>query len=352
MEVHDLLAVAPERVVRTEHRRALDEPVDPAELRRNLRPYIVRHAHRLAATNTPVERRRRENATVTYPEDPGLVAVLQHLGVAADAVLGHGGEAWVYALDDDRIVRVLHAGGRAEHVRRRRELVDELARGESAFAFPKVIEINELDGRVFTFERRLRGRSVMDELRDCDGTQRNALIEAHLAAAAALGDLYLEPRGSFGDLIADEPIITTTWRAYLEQRIATNLARSTPDLHAIDPVALAAALPDTDAAAFVHLDAFAGNMLTDGEHITAVLDIGPTSVAGDRRLDPLATALYLTSREISPTSRPGDVDVIMSWLRCAGLEEWFEPMRRWLAAYWSFALDDLAVTAWSRSVLL
>ena len=181
-----------------------------------------------------------------YPDDAGLVAVLQHLGVAADAVLGHGGEAWVYALDDDRVVRVLHAGGRADDVVRRQRLVDELARAEPAFALPEMIAVDELDGRVFTIERRLRGRSILDELRDCEGTQRNRLIEAHLAAAAALGDLHLEPRGGFGDLIADEPITTTTWRAYLEQRVAANLARLAPDLHAIDPIALAAALPDTE----------------------------------------------------------------------------------------------------------
>jgi hypothetical protein len=117
------------------------------------------------------------------------------------------------------------------------------------------------------------------------------------------------------------------------QRLVDELARAEPAfalpelldvggqegrVYAIDPVALAAGLPDTDAAAFVHL----------------------------------ASAVYLTSREITSTSRPSDVDVIMSWLRAAGLDECFEPVRRWLAAYWSFALDDLAVTTWSRTVLL
>jgi aminoglycoside phosphotransferase (APT) family kinase protein len=293
-----------------------------------------------------------QTAPVDYPDDDGLVAVLRHLGVAADAVLGHGGEAWVYALDDDRVVRVLHSGGRKEHVSQRRRLVDELVRAEPTFALPEVIEIDELDGRVFSIDRRLHGRSVLDELAECEGPQRNRLIEAQLAAAAALGDLHLEPRDTFGELIFDAPITTSRWLAYLEQRAAANLARSTPDLYAIDPVALAVALPDTETRAFVHLDAFAGNMLTDGTHITAVLDIGPTSLAGDRRLDPLATAVYLTSREITPTARTSDVDVIMSWLRAAGLEPWFEPARRWLAAYWSFALDDPAVTAFCRGVLL
>jgi len=42
----------------------------------------------------------------------------------------------------------------------------------------------------------------------------------------------------------------------------------------------------------------------------------------------------------------------MSWLRSAGLDQWFEPARRWLAAFWSFAVDDPFVLRWCRSVLL
>jgi aminoglycoside phosphotransferase (APT) family kinase protein len=289
---------------------------------------------------------------VDFPDDSGLVSVLKGLGVAADALLGHGGEAWVYALDDARVLRVLHAGGRAEDVRRRQSLVDELARAGPAFALPEILEVGDIDGRIFAVERRLPGRSVMDELRSCDGDARGRLIEAHLDAAAALGDLHLAPRGGFGDLIIDDAITTSTWRAYLEERAATNLARSTRELRSIDPIALAAPLPETTVAAFVHLDAFAGNMLTDGARITAVLDIGPTSVAGDRRLDPLAAAVYLTSPEITPVATAADVDVAMSWLRTAGLQDWFDPARRWLAAFWSATLDDPRVLRWCHAVLL
>jgi hypothetical protein len=191
----------------------------------------------------------------------------------------------------------------------------------------------------------------MDELRYCEGDARARLIEAHLDAAAALGDLRLAPRGWFGDLMIDEAITTSTWRAYLEERAATNLARSTGEFRSIDPVALADRLPETADPSFVHLDAFAGNMLTDGARITAVLDIGPTSVAGDRRLDPLAAAVYLASPEITPVVTPADVDVAMSWLRAVGLHDWFDPARRWLAAFWSAAVDDPRVLAWCRAVL-
>jgi aminoglycoside phosphotransferase (APT) family kinase protein len=215
-----------------------------------------------------------------------------------------------------------------------------------------VLEVGEIDGRVFAVERRLPGRSVLEELRYCEGPDRARLIEAHLDVAAAIGDLHLPPRDTFGDLMVDDAIVTSTWRAYLERRAAANLARSTPEFGGTDHIAIAESLPDVSDPTFVHLDAFAGNMLTDGTLITAVLDIGPTSVAGHRRLDPLSAAVYLASPQITPVATPHDVDVVMSWLRAAGLQDWFVPARRWLAAYWSAAIDDPRVLEWCRTVLL
>jgi aminoglycoside phosphotransferase (APT) family kinase protein len=289
---------------------------------------------------------------VEHPDDPGLVAVLRTLGVRADALLGHGGEAWVYALDDARVVRVLHRGGSAEDVCRRRELVDELRIAPAAFALPEVLSVGDVDGRTFAIERRLPGRSLLDEFQVSEGNARACLIQAHLQAAAALGDLYLKPRGHFGDLMVEDPITTTMWRSYLEARAASNLARSEPEFRSIDPVALAAPFSEPAQASFVHLDAFAGNMLTDGGGITAVLDIGPTSIAGDRRFDPVAAVVYLTSPDITPALRPADVGVAMDWLRTAGLDDWLEPTRRWLAAFWSAAVDDAGVIRWCRAILL
>ena len=147
-------------------------------------------------------------------------------------------------------------------------------------------------------------------------------------------------------------ITTSTWREYLERRAAVNLGQSVPELRAVDATAVADQLPEPDRPAFVHLDAWIGNMLTDGRTITAVIDIGPTSTAGDRRLDPVSAVVSLAAPEISGVMSAADVDIAISWLRAAGLEDWFEPARRWLAAYWSFAIDDSALMAWCRRVLL
>ena len=218
-----------------------------------------------------------------FPADDGLRDVLGSFAVTPEQYLGHGGEAWVYALDDHRIVRVLHGNQNPDTIGRREELVDELGTNGAPFALPDLLEVGERNGRWFTIERRLPGLSVAQVLPTLDRDQRDQLVEHHLEAAALLGTLYLAPRGWFGDLLAERPVRTTTWRGYLQERAATSLAHSTRDFAAVDADALADALPDTDTPSFLHLDAFAGNMLAQGSTITAVLDFGATCASGDAR---------------------------------------------------------------------
>ena len=235
---------------------------------------------------------------------------------------------------------------------RRKTLVDELARSRPSFALPEVLDVGRIGERVYAVERRLPGRSVLDELATIRGPRRARLVEAYMDVVGALGDLALETRAGFGDLMSGAPITTTTWRGFLEDRAGANLSRSLPEFAAVDARAIAAQLPDAPRADFVHLDAFAGNVLTDGTRITAVLDVGATSLAGDRRIDPLSAAVYLASPTITPVATAADVAVARSWLRAAGLDGWFEPARRWLGAYWSFAFDDPKVLRFCRQVLL
>lgn len=293
-----------------------------------------------------------ETSHVDFPNDPGLVAVALRFGVAPSALLGHGGEAWVYALDDERVLRVLQVGGRQADVLRRMALVEELSLSQPVYRLPEVLDVGEFKGRTYAIERRLPGRSVLEELGRLEGGARERLIEAYLDTSASLGDLHLPAHAGFGELIADDSIVAPTWRAYLEERAARNLERSTPELRQVDPVGIVDGIPGASSAAFVHLDAFAGNVLTDGVRVTAVLDVGSSSLAGDRRFDPIASAIYLSDPHVTPTATAHDVDVALAWLRTQGLAEWLEPVRRWLAAYWSFEVGDPKVIAWCSGVLL
>lgn len=286
-------------------------------------------------------------------DDVGLHAVLAHVGADADAVLGRGGEAWIVAIDERRVVRVGHHAFDARSIDAQIALVDEL-RATATVALPEVLEVGEVDGRHFTIERRLPGRSVDVELSRLDRADRTRLVHATLDAVAGLGEIDLEPVGWFGDVITPEPIRSSTWRGFLTAKIENSLTRA-PGFEAVEPAALVRAFPSSDdvtPARFVHLDAFFGNALADGCRVTAIIDIGHTSAVGDPRLDQVAAAVYACSEEITPSADEADRTAAREWLRDRRLDAWEEPVRRWLAAYWAWADDDVRLHRWCRRVLL
>ncbi|HUW02525.1 MAG TPA: hypothetical protein VMW08_09265 [Acidimicrobiales bacterium] len=284
----------------------------------------------------------------------GVTEVLAEVGADADGFLGFGGEAWVWAIDADRVVRVVRSlepdAGRT--VLRRYDLVAELARDGWRFPLPEAIESGEVAGRPFVIERRLPGRPMREVLGTLGRRDRDRLIADHLDATEIIGDLHLEARGYWGDLIADHPLRTDTWSEYLVGVAIRNLSVAPPEFADVDGTAIAEELPSCAMPSYVHLDAFAGNMLAEGPSISAVIDFGPMSIVGDRRLDVLAAAAYLRSDQITPEADEGDGLVAMAWLGDRDLVDFYEPARRWLAAYWSWASDDTKLNAWCREVLL
>ncbi len=290
-----------------------------------------------------------------FEDDEGLQAVISRFGLAPAAILGYGGEAVVFALDDKRVLRVMWEGTEPAVVQARQALVDELAAGGEPLFLPELGDVGEVEGRWYAIERRLPGRPVAEVLATLSGRERDLLVERYMETTATLGDLHLKPRPYWGELIGQHPVRAETWRDYLRLRAVRSLGSAGLLLPEDGPERLAselaAALPWTEDAAFVHLDAFAGNVLAVGTGVTAVIDIGVTSVAGDRRLDPLSAAVYLAVPQITPTAVPRDIDVAVSWLRAAGLEQWLPAARDWLAAYWSFAVSDRKLHAWCREVL-
>ncbi|MEE2702946.1 MAG: aminoglycoside phosphotransferase family protein [Myxococcota bacterium] len=287
-----------------------------------------------------------------FPPDFGLAQMLESNGLTPDAMIGYGGEARVYALDEGRVLRVYRQGTDLERVERRTALLSELARSRDRvpFSIPEVLEPARTEGRIATVERRLPGRPLTEILRESEGDAREALVRAYLEAAARIRDLAIEA-SAYGDLCQSEPISTETFQAYLEQRAARNLAVAGPPFERVDPAALARALPEPAGGAFVHLDAYPGNMLSDGRAITAVIDFGVVAIRGDARLDPLSAAAYL-SPLITPGAIEADGVVATHWLSEHGMGALYEPARRWIAAFWSPASNDDGLHRWCRSVLL
>ena len=279
--------------------------------------------------------------------------VLARFGIGRSDVLGEGGEATVYALDADRVLRLPRADVPATALVARRRLIDQI-HAPAPFALPEVLEHVDVDGRTVVVERRLPGRNALQVLGE-PGTDREALVRSHLDAAAAIADLPC-PTSAFGEVWGSSSISSERFEAWATARLAASLMHGGDRFAQVDATHTTRDLvanlvePEPPAPVLVHLDAYLGNMLADGHRITAVLDFGPMAIGGPADLDPLAATAYLAP-EITPTASDEDRAVARAWASERGLVDGLGPAERWLAAYWTFAADDAELQRWCRRIL-
>lgn len=273
-----------------------------------------------------------------------------YFGVDDAALLGEGGEAQIYALDDERVVRIHRPGVPQGAIQRRVDLLAELGRRADRvrFRIPVVLEWVERDGRFASIEERLPGRSMLAVLGEEIGDRRH-LLRSYLNAAKQVAELT-PPRDWYGDLVREEPIRTKSFLEYILARAHDSLNAAGEEFASVKVLDIADAMVEAPRS-LVHMDFFPGNVLVDGEDVAAVLDFSVVSIIGDRRLDPVAAAIYL-DREITPTATDEDRRFARTWLEANELLPLYDPVRRWLAAFWSPAGDDEALHRWCRSVLL
>lgn len=200
--------------------------------------------------------------------------------------LGAGAEAVVYALDEDRVLRVYRhappASGR----------VDQQAWRSECFPIPQVLEAGEDDGQHWQVMRRFRGRTVHSWLRELAGPERAGLLQRYVDAA--FGIAAIDSAREYGPLIghATYPTWSACLRARLERSasVRAQLADEVPELPRLlarfDE--LAPRLYDGEPR-LVHVDYFPGNVMAERTKatfaISGVFDFSDHSLFGDPLLD-------------------------------------------------------------------
>lgn len=295
------------------------------------------------------------------PSESRRAAVLAHFGVDETALLGFGGEAAVYALDDARVVRI-ERHGIPGYLERRQVFYADLARHALPFETSEIFEIGTLGDTIYAVERRLTGTSLQDRYAGLTDRDRLGALRAYWDAARALGTVELvDPL--YGEVLAPRvPIRRPRWTDYLLARLDAMLEQGYADL--VDDVAdvdrvLAdlrrriVALDDAPPMRLVHGDLGPANVLVDDNlTVTAVIDFGYATLAGDPRLDMAGALAFI---ELAPGYAPHHSaqlrTAIMADVDTATLDV-LGTYRAYYGAYFSGCkADDPATYSWCVQVL-
>ncbi len=279
----------------------------------------------------------------------------RHRATEAD-LLGQGGEAQVFALDEHRVLRI-HRHEAADHSRRIGELYASLDRSAVPFALPEVLEVHTDGEGSWSIERRLHGRALDGLIDDLRGEDRVRALTAYVDGAAAFGALGCPSgwSGGCGELFTAERLRSDRWGDVLADRLGLQLDQAAPVLDGTVPNLPAvrtrllgeARLEPGAGDGLVHGDWFPGNVLMgDDLQVSAAIDLGWLTVVGPADHDVRSAVAFF---EVRPWRRPGDAEALLAAAsRHLGRDaaERIDATRRFEQARFAFVDEDEHLHRW------
>jgi aminoglycoside phosphotransferase len=243
--------------------------------------------------------------------DSRITMALAHLGIAGARLLGRGGEGAVYEFSDDRVVKIYRQGNESE-LQRRASFQQWLARQGFPFRTPQILEIGRVDETLFTIEPRLPGATLAGRFSSLSEDQQRLALTNYYAALRVINEVEL-PDHAYGHVLPTEdyPGGAATWLDFLDWQLDRSLEQAGADLaqdvEAFEEKAqelrqLLHRHAEGAPKRLVHGDYFLDNVLFDDTlQVSAALDFGAHTLAGDPRLDAASAIIFLG---LEPAIRP------------------------------------------------
>ena len=277
--------------------------------------------------------------------------VLSGLGYHSVELIGAGAEANVYAISDNKVLRLLKTEDELSNLEKHVALLSEIhiASSHCAFETPQIESIVSYEDRYETIEKRLPGCSMSTELSKASGTYRTELMHAWLNASLEISSIDIG-ESLFGDIGRINSPGYDSFYNYWTRRLEESLCSRGGIYEYVDVKYIATSMPEPNEPRLVHLDLYSDNLLWYRGKISSILDFGFCTVAGDAKLSPLFAAVYAMHFAESPDEN--DESIIRGWLRDNSLLIYLDRARMMMAAYWSFVDDDPEMEEWCRQSLL
>jgi putative membrane protein len=270
-------------------------------------------------------------------------ALLAGFGTSRDRLLGAGGESEVFALDDQRVLRVYRQRHEAPHqtIGQLRALYASWTDHDIGIELPRILEAGERNGRPYSIDRRFSGRPFSPWLAQAEPGERRTALLSFLDATARLTELP-SPVPGFARLIGlDAPTqfasAAELARTMLVGPTLSSRVQLSQDVPHIAHVweRLQADLNERHVAAvLVHGDICPPNAYLqtgpDGPAITGIGDFSPHTVNGDPMMDVTGTVAFL---ELEPYAAAAEDS---AWLETVAVERWGSETSHWIDVYRRF----------------
>ncbi|HRW08696.1 MAG TPA: aminoglycoside phosphotransferase family protein [Caldilineaceae bacterium] len=227
--------------------------------------------------------------------------LLADYGIDPAELLNRGMEAEVYALDDERVLKLYHAATPIANLQTLQHFYATLTRQQLSYALPVIQSIEQQEGLVVVVEKRLHGQPLATLVAAWDPQALDELLARYLHAVVELGQLTMPDdtvRYKLFDAVGISARGAGDWHQFLLRYVELKLTQLTPffvrDVTNYDAkvqrMGELLAQPYRGPYRLIHGDFFPGNLLVDDKgHPTALLDFGLFTMYGDPLFD-LATA--------------------------------------------------------------
>jgi putative membrane protein len=284
-------------------------------------------------------------------------AVLAELGVDRERFLGEGGESQVFALDEQRVLRLYRPG----HESASSPVVDQL---RALYGFwdrvlppearrlqlPLVLDVGVTQGRAWTVDRRFAGTSLADWLPTADVAARRVALAGLLDAAEDVSRLPL-PVPGFARLVGDGA--PQTYGSLVEllsamlagptSRSRDDLARDVPDVARTWDRLQRDLTQRVVSPTLVHGDLCAPNAylsVVDGQpRVTGVGDFSPHTLQSDPLMDLTGAVTFLELLAYDEAVADSE------WLLGLAVQRHGPDVARWIGVYrryFGFYFSDTA----------
>lgn len=228
------------------------------------------------------------------------VPILRRFQLDQNSFLDRGWSSSVFKLSNDRILRIYAQGPTLRYATKRAEFTETLRDVHNIFV-PRVFEVQEATGVVFTIEERVRGNTVAEILRNSSPARRRQARTALAETSTVLGRVPCD-HPFFGELLTFPTIRRNTWREYLIARVDRSVQASLPHLRAHLPTVDTVLADWRDhvlnieepVGQLVHGDMSASNVFVDASgRAIALIDFSDLTTVGDTRVDAICAVMFL-----------------------------------------------------------